>query len=253
MLNKFKISEEPSDRRFFTIVPNYVINHSTPYERSIYLYMKRLAGEHGSCWASNQTIAEHEGCSRNTVAKYIKQLVKRGWIKQVGYRSVGQTKQKVAEYRIVDLWDQNNQFYAKKKVSNNDSFVPIKTRKVSTVDEKVSTIVHKEDLVKKNHTIYKAKPSFADDTNRAIDLFKEINPNYKNLFKNKTQRKACSDLMRIYKLNQLEDIVLIVKKTNLMPYAPVITTPLQLLDKLGSLQAFISKQQNKRSRVAIIS
>mgnify|MGYP001580243039 CR=1 FL=1 len=63
----FSITEETPDREYFTIVPNYIINHSTIWERDIYLIMKRIAGENGNCYASHQTIAEKTGVSRPTV------------------------------------------------------------------------------------------------------------------------------------------------------------------------------------------
>src|SRR3990167_4098560 len=114
MKNKFRLSDESGDRRYFTIVPNYIVNHSTPYEQAIYLYMKRKAGEKGTCWTSAQEIGKKLGISRNTVAKYREKLLKRGWIKIVGRK--GKTRP-TDEYKIVDLWKLNHSFYTKKDSS----------------------------------------------------------------------------------------------------------------------------------------
>ena len=153
MQNKFKVINDSGDHRYFTMVPNYIVNHSTVYEQAIYLYMKRIAGETSTCWTSNQEIGKKLQCSRNTVAKYRNKLIKRGWIEIVGNKKVGQTSQTVPEYKIIDLWELNNKFYAEKhKVSNNDILDKVSTidEKVSTGDGKVSLGVRKEEPMKKN-------------------------------------------------------------------------------------------------------
>ena len=76
--DRFKIIDKSGDRKYFTIVPNYIVNHSTIYEQAIYLYMKRVAGEEGSCWESPKNIAKKLGIAPGTVRKYQKELVKRG-------------------------------------------------------------------------------------------------------------------------------------------------------------------------------
>ena len=156
MQNKFKVIDESGDRKYFTIVPNYIVNHSTPYEQAIYLYMKRVAGETGTCWTSAQEIAQKLGCSRNTIAKYRNKLLKRGWIEKVGVKRIGTTSQPTPEYKIVDLWNLNSQFYQEKqKGSNNDTL----RGKGSPDDKRVqpatpslrgkgSPVVHKEELKK---------------------------------------------------------------------------------------------------------
>lgn len=108
MQNKFKVHDESGDRKYFTIIPNYIVNHSTVYEQAIYLFMKRTAGETGTCWTSAQEIGKRLGCSRNTVVKYRNKLVKRGWIEVIGESKRGNTNQSRVEYRIVDLWELNN-------------------------------------------------------------------------------------------------------------------------------------------------
>ena len=152
MKNKFKVSDESGDRKYFTIIPNYIVNHSTPYEQSIYLYMKRVAGESGTCWMSAKTIATKMGIARNTVAFYRDKLVKRGWLEIVGEKRTGQTNQSVIEYKIVDLWHLNNKHYNKAKSSSVEPFERVQdvNQRVQLVNEKSSTVGHKEEHMKKN-------------------------------------------------------------------------------------------------------
>ncbi len=105
MPKPFQVVDASGDRKYFTIIPNIVINHSTHWERSLYLIMKKLAGEKGTCYASIYTLAEKVGVSRPTVSRTLKKLVKRGWIKLLGTRP-GKTRP-VREYTIVDIWKEN--------------------------------------------------------------------------------------------------------------------------------------------------
>jgi len=160
MQNKFKIIDESGDRNYFTIVPNYIVNHSTPYEQAIYLYMKRRAGETGTCWSSAQEIAKHLSISRNTVSRYREKLVKRGWIKVVGYK--GKTKP-TPEYRVVDIWKLNVDHYKKESSLREQSFnrVVKEMEKVQDVNLVSSSVVHKEEPLKKNQYFSKEKQSKA--------------------------------------------------------------------------------------------
>ena len=37
------ISDESGDKKYFTLVPNYILNHSSAIDQSLYLQMKRFA------------------------------------------------------------------------------------------------------------------------------------------------------------------------------------------------------------------
>lgn len=240
MQNKFKITDESGDRKYFTIIPNYIVNHSTPYEQAIYLFMKRKAGESGTCWSSAQEIGKHLGVSRNTVAKYRNKLVKRGWIVPVGKR--GKTKP-TDEYKIVDLWSLNTDFYSKKESSRGEQ----SPKKVQEVNLESASGGHKEDPTNKEPKSISTEATSASgkEINEMIDLFKKVNPSYEQLFKRKNQHEALARLSKKHGKDKIIWAINILPKTNAMQYAPTITTPIQLEDKLGSLIAFIKKEQGK--------
>jgi len=104
-----QIIDESGDRKYFTIVPNYVVNHSTIWEQGVYLVMKRIAGEGGKCFASQKEIAKKLSISQPSVSETIQKLVKRGWVKQEGF-AAGKTRP-VKCWRIVDLWKMNIDHY----------------------------------------------------------------------------------------------------------------------------------------------
>lgn len=142
--------DESGKRKYFTIIPNYIIDHSTsPHEHCLYAVIKRIAGENSTCWASPQTIAKRMGVSPNTVRKYRDKLEQRGWIEKIGSRQVGRTKQYTHEYKIVDLWKVNENFYAKKiKPSPDESFQQV-SESIHLMRKKGSPVGSKEESFNK--------------------------------------------------------------------------------------------------------
>jgi hypothetical protein len=89
-----------------------------------------------------------------------------------------------------------------------------------------------------------------DKINIVITAFKKVNPAYDILYSNNTQRKAVERLIKRFGFEKLIKLVdalpLIVSK----PYAPIITSPLQLEKKLGDLMMFLAKEKNKPPLIA---
>ena len=115
MGDKINLIDDSNDRKYFTIVPNYILNHSTLYDREVYIQLKRIAGEDGTCYASRSSIAKQCGVSVRRLDKSIKYLIKNGWIEFIGKKTIETDggEQKVNEYRVVDLWKINTDFYDK--------------------------------------------------------------------------------------------------------------------------------------------
>ncbi len=109
MTNKFNIKDESGDRKYFTQIPNMIVNHSTAYEQSLYLIMKRIAGETGSCYASLNYLAGKMGVNRKTVARNINKLLKRKWIAEISPIKIRGGK--VRQFIIIDLWKVNMKEY----------------------------------------------------------------------------------------------------------------------------------------------
>ena len=255
---KEKYIDNSGDRKYFAMIPYYIINHSSAYEQSLYLVMKRIASEEGTCWASAITIGKIMGVSANTVRKYRDKLINRDWIKCIGKRG---TTKPTYEFEIVDLWKLNMDYYAKKESSTGE----LSKKKVQPVSEIVqpvslvsSTGCNKEETYKKNkeEDISKAVGFAGKDINNLIELFKEVNPNYEILFKNKTQRAAIERMVSKFGREKVENAIKVLPQIINKPYAPRITTPIQLENKLGELKAFYEQEKSKvgknQSKVGII-
>lgn len=82
--------------------------------------------------------------------------------------------------------------------------------------------------------------------NPLIELFKEVNPSYSKLFANKTQRGSAERMLKTHGLQKLSGLIKLLPQMNGDKYAPVITTPVQLEDKLGQLIAYGQRKQNNQ-------
>lgn len=105
----FKIADDSGDRKYFTIVPNYILNHSNANAQALYLQLKRLAGENGIAYPSRDYLMQKLDLSHPTLIKYFRFLLDKNWIEYIGEETV-QTNggpQRVKAYRIVDIWKLN--------------------------------------------------------------------------------------------------------------------------------------------------
>lgn len=74
------------------------------------------------------------------------------------------------------------------------------------------------------------------DIVRILELFSVLNPAVKTMYGNKTQRKACSDLLARYELEEVEKMITeILPVTNKKEYYPIINTPYELNMKFQTL------------------
>jgi hypothetical protein len=75
MENKIKFEDESGDKEFFTIIPNYVLNHSSQCDRDVYIQIKRITGESGECYMSQKNLAKQCGISVNRLKKSLDYLI----------------------------------------------------------------------------------------------------------------------------------------------------------------------------------
>src|SRR3990167_8246520 len=106
---KYKIQDDSGDKDYFTIIPNYIANHSTANDQSLYFQMKRYAGEDGECFATEATLMKKMGIGQKAFNKSLKYLIDRGWISYIG-RTKGKTRP-IKTYKINNIWKLNNDSY----------------------------------------------------------------------------------------------------------------------------------------------
>jgi len=165
------IKDESGDKKYFTQIPNMIVNHSTAYEQSLYLIMKRLAGEGGCCYASLNFLAKKMGIHKTTVSKTITKLLKRKWIKETTKTKVrgGYTR----TFIITDLWKLNMNNYesgvemtTKGGAINNRSGANIdRGGAESDTSKKKSNIYNKRLIFKKPKKLFIPGYGVVDDYN----------------------------------------------------------------------------------------
>lgn len=90
-----------------------------------------------------------------------------------------------------------------------------------------------------------APQSVAEEIVQVIDAFKEVNPSYKKWFANKTQRASAERMVQTHGLAHMLSVIAFLPKSNIIPYLPTITTPVQLEDKYAALEASLKKKKNE--------
>ena len=109
----YQFKDETGDKKYFTMVPNYILNHSTATDQAVYLQIKRHAGENGRCFVSKRKLSKKLGIGRQTLKKSINYLLVRKWISENGSIEVDTPggKQKVTAYVVNDIWKTNIDHY----------------------------------------------------------------------------------------------------------------------------------------------
>lgn len=86
---------------------------------------------------------------------------------------------------------------------------------------------------------------------KIFDVFAAINPGIAKLYGARPQRAAISALVARYGFEMTEYYATIAVKFNNRKYAPIITTPVQLLNKIASLIAFIEREREGRNNIVV--
>lgn len=129
---------------------------------------------------------------------------------------------------------------------------------VSTSRENGKTLVPKKELKlvpKKEHTKEKketiTKETITKDIGTFLQMFSQVNPSYKNLFKNKTERACASRLLEQYGMDKITNLMGQLPSIIQKPYAPSITTPYQLEIKMGQLILFMQQEKKKVNKFKV--
>jgi hypothetical protein len=110
---------------------------------------------------------------------------------------------------------------------------------------------NKTDTVRDN--ISKTSPR-GGVTGEMIWMFREVNPSYEILYNRRPQHNAIRRMIEKHGEEKLKAIITFLPRNNATPYAPKITTPMQLEEKMGQLIAHWQqeKQKSKPTKIGVI-
>jgi phage replication O-like protein O len=105
---------------------------------------------------------------------------------------------------------------------------------------------HTKDNTKDN-TKEKGKNEFlqGNQINELIELFKEVNPMYKDFFKNTTERRCIDEMAKQLTYEKLKATIEYLPKIIGQPFAPKPTKPTELRRDLGKLIAFNNQKKSE--------
>ena len=155
-MKNFNLKNESGDKKYFTQIPNMIVNHSTAYEQSLYLIMKRLAGEGGQCFASMNFLAKKMGVDKKSVSKTITKLLERKWIVEIEKTKVRGGS--VRTFVIVDLWKLNMDNYESGRqitTPESGSNIPESGRQIPESGRQTDTKKNSNKIDNKNDEFFK--------------------------------------------------------------------------------------------------
>jgi len=189
----------------------------------------------GKCFPSQGLIVKKLKISIPTIIKYNKILEQNGLIKIESGKKKG----------IVNIISLLKTKGIKQVKTPSKPGLDQGIKQVKTESEAIESKAKKEIVIVKQGFTGK-------DINDLIKLFKPINPTYERLFANKTQREALERLVKKFGKEKVENMIKSLPKIFGKPYAPRITTPYLLEQKLADLIAYIQQERSKPKKGIII-
>lgn len=258
------IKDNSKDRMYFTIIPNYIANHSTANDQALYFQMKRLVGDkEGVCYASEKYFKDKLGIGSKALKKSIKYLLDHKWIGYAGLREI-KTKggtQKVKTYLVEDIWKLNVDYFSK-GVSEREPLPKrqgVSESNARGVQKEAKGVAFEQQRRTKKNNI-KEEPLFKVWNEKDEELVKLLHNtiigNYPHLEKRMRFDKDCQEMNKIHRLDgwTYEQIKYIAKwsqqdnfwKQNILSVSKLR----KQFDKL--VVRAKEKSLNKKSKVAII-
>ncbi len=224
------------------------------YATAVYNSLSRHANFHSQeCYPSIETIAEQHNIDRKTVIKGISKLEEWGIIKKIKEKD-NQTKRQLNNvYILLDKsewvpkpYSRVDEIHADAIESRVDDIPkPSPSEGKSRVDEKDCKDNKEEKDNKCNVSNGQAVAGVDQTINSFLELFKEVNPSYKRMFANTTERSAMKRLIKEHGEIKMARVIQVLQKIISIPYAPKITTPYQLERDFGKLVSFYQQEKNK--------
>ncbi len=156
--------------------------------------------------------------------------------------------------RILDYFEKNGHQIIQEKTTKFRLITIINWKEYQSNDNKRTTNGQQTDNKRTHTRMYKKDKNDKNkdiatqalpDINPLLDKFRNVNPSYKRLFSNKTERDALQRLINEHGYDKIAATIDILPKIIERPYAPRITTPYMLEKKLGELATFYKQEQLK--------
>lgn len=106
---------------FFSMIPHMVDDSNiSPQAKSLYLHLKRVAGEDGLCWKTQDQLAEHCGFSPKTIVKAKRELIEAKIIEIKLEAFEGHPRHVI---HLLNIWTENERKYRQSVSNGTDNYV----------------------------------------------------------------------------------------------------------------------------------
>lgn len=209
----------------------------------VYLSLCRHADKDQEAFPSIQLIGEELKISKNTVLKGLAQLEKHKVIFKANRKRNKKGKWLNNIYALLD-----KKYWLGSQVPEKDLGSQVPVRDYPSPCEGLTQVPvrdTKDTHMKDTHMKDNRQPSAADSINKILTLFHDsINPTIN--YAHKGQRQAVEALAKKLGWEKLDKLVNYALSVQGQKYAPTITTPYQLKEKLGDLMVYYKKNNQQR-------
>jgi len=228
------------------------------YATGVYVSLCRHSNKNQYCFPGISLMAKELDVSINSIKKGIKNL------KDWGIITVNQEKKENGSFRnnVYILLDKSvwkpKPYRSSDKATGDDREPVVTESELSSDGCRVSDKANKETNEEGNtfkETHIGNEGATGREVNQIMGIFQEINPTLN--WANKTIRNSAADLIKQFGLAETKNMAEAAVSIQGQPYAPTVTTPWELKEKLAKVKAFFDRQKNdqiaKKSRLVIIS
>lgn len=190
-------------------------------------------------WIALSQFHEFTGIKKPSIIRAIKKLVDKNIVSK-------KAKGSMSLYSYNKLKSTWKPLAKKLTISNkaNDVY-----KKANGVSNKANKSLQKSYPQKIQDNI--TKETITKDIGTFLQMFSQVNPSYKNLFKNKTERASAQRLLEQYGMDKITNLMGQLPAIIQKPYAPSITTPYQLEIKMGQLILFMQQEKKKVNKFKV--
>lgn len=207
----------------------------------IYIYEHM---QYGTCIAGNKSLADTLNTTVRVIQNSLNNLERRGYIerdyKDISKRNRIRIRSKIALKYVPPIGD--------RQPTSDPQVIdvpPIGDRHERPIGDHSNNNI----VIRTNDNNVAAQESAAGisgkELNEVMERFMSVNPNIGRLYANKSQRAALERLIKQYGREKIEGAINILPQSNSLPFAPTITTPIQLEYRLADLVAFWKKERSR--------
>jgi len=239
------LQEGRNESGLYAIIPMSILENKSLSANAKLLYgeIMALSKKSGKCYATNEYMADVLGLSKRSMPSLLQEL------SGIGLIMVSINRSKKGTYRdiIVSFFaDGGHRCITRGGVAKQRRGASLSSevkREIDKVEINKDTLPGAKAPDEKKQKVY--KNPIDKDIEELIFLFKDINPAYNAWFGRKAQRNAIERLVIKMSRHKVEEIIEMLAITNKMRYAPSITTPAQLENKIGSWLVFYQREKLK--------